>query len=236
MLPVWIIDLGGSEVSSKKLQGLLASLSDSQKPFWHYFHPEEQKPITEVSSLKAFMDALVEDGRECYNGFTKAGYSINNFQIVILGAANERLSQTAFAPLPGLIRDYLPKIVSDHANLGVEVTGVLFIPSTINQLDDVHERERAAMLLEDVNMLSSTIGARHFNRVVAYQDVQYKGARFYPGLSEEERTELLFQILSHLFLIGERSERLFDKVGQESGVFSLGAASVYYSSEQPKSY
>ena len=236
MLPVWIIDLGGSEVSSKKLQGLLASLSDSQKPFWHYFHPEEQKPVTDVSSLKAFMDALVEDGRECYNGFTKAGYSINNFQIVILGAANERLSQTAFAPLPGLIRDYLPKIVSDHANLGVEVTGILFIPSTINQLDDVHERERAAMLLEDVNMLSSTIGARHFNRVVAYQDVQYKGARFYPGLSEEERTELLFQILSHLFLIGERSERLFDKVGQESGVFSLGAASVYYSSEQHKSY
>ena len=236
MLPVWIIDLGGSEVSSKKLQGLLASLSDSQKPFWHYFHPKDAKPVTDVSSLKALMESLVADGRECYNGFIKAGYPVNNFQIAILGAADERLSQTAFAPLPGLLRDYLPKIVSDHANLGVEVTGILFIPSTINQLDDVREREHAAMLLEDVNMLSNTLGARHYNRVIAYQDIQYKGARFYPGLSEEERTELLFQILSHLFLIGARSERLFDRMGQESGIFSLGAASVYYSSEQHKSY
>lgn len=236
MLPVWIIDLGGSEVSSKKLQGFLASLSESQKPFWHYLRPEEAKPVTDVSSLKALMETLVADGRDCYNGFIKAGYPVNNFQIAILGEANEKLSQTAFAPLPGLIRDYLPKIVSDHANLGVEVTGILFIPSTINQLDDVRERERAAMLLEDVNMLSTTLGARHYNRVVAYQDVQYKGARFYPGLSEEERTELLFQILSHLFLIGERSERLFDKIGQESGIFSLGAASVFYSSEQHESY
>ena len=236
MLPVWIIDLGGSEVSSKKLQGLLASLSDSQKPFWHYFHPKDAKPVTDVSSLKALMESLVADGRECYNGFIKAGYPVNNFQIAILGAADERLSQTAFAPLPGLLRDYLPKIVSDHANLGVEVTGILFIPSTINQLDDVREREHAAMLLEDVNMLSNTLGARHYNRVIAYQDVQYKGARFYPGLSEEERTELLFQMLSHLFLIGARSERLFDKMGQESGIFSLGTASVYYSSEQHKSH
>lgn len=236
MLPVWMIDLGGSEVSSKKLQGLLASLSDSQKPFWHYFHPKEVKPVTDEASLKAMMDALVADGRDCYNSFIKAGYPVNNFQIVILGAADEKLSQTVFAPLPGLIRDYLPRIVSDHANLGVEVTGILFVPSTINQLDNIHERERAAMMLEDVNMLSETLGARHFNRVVAYQDVQYKGVRFYPGLSEEERTELLFQILSHLFLIGERSERLFDKIGQESGIFSLGAASVYYSSEQHKSY
>ena len=236
MLPVWMIDLGGSEVSSKKLQGLLASLSDSQKPFWHYFHPKEVKPVTDEASLKAIMDALVADGRDCYNSFIKAGYPVNNFQIVILGAADEKLSQTVFAPLPGLIRDYLPRIVSDHANLGVEMTGILFVPSTINQLDDIHEREHAAMMLEDVNMLSETLGARHFNRVIAYQDVQYKGVRFYPGLSEEERTELLFQILSHLFLVGERSERLFDKIGQESGIFSLGAASVYYSSEQHKSY
>lgn len=236
MLPVWMIDLGGSEVSSKKLQGLLASLSDSQKPFWHYFHSKEAKPVTDEASLKALMDELVADGRKCYNSFIKAGYPINNFQIVILGAADEKLSQTVFAPLPGLIRDYLPRIVSDHVNLGVEVTGILFVPSTINQLDDVRERERAAMMLEDVNMLSDTLGARHFNRVVAYQDVQYKGVRFYPGLNEEERTELLFQILSHLFLVGERSERLFDKIGQENGIFSLGAASVYYSSKQHKSY
>mgnify|MGYP007069890584 CR=1 FL=1 len=236
MLPVWMIDLGGSEASAKKLQGLLASLSDSQKPFWHYFHPKGTKPVSDETSLKALMDELVADGRECYNSYIKAGYPVNNFQVAILGAADERLTQTVFAPLPGLIRDYLPRIVSDHANLGVEVTGLLYIPSTINQLDDVRERKRAAMLMEDINMLTSTLSARHFNRVVAYQDVQYKGVRFYPGLSEEERTELLFQILCHLFLVNESSERLFDKIGQESGIFSLGAASVYYSSEQHQSY
>lgn len=235
MLPIWMIDLGNSEVSAAKLQNLLASLTENQKPYWHYCRVKSA-PVVDSSSCKALMETLVADGRECYNGFIKNGYAINNFQIVIIGSADEQLTQSIFAPLPGILRDYLPKIVPDHANLGVEVTGLLYIPSTINQLDDVGARERVAMLLEDINMLTSTLGARHFNRVVAYQNVQYMGARFYPGLSEKERTEFLFQILSTLFLTNEHSERLFDKISQENGIFSLGTASTFYSSEQHQSH
>ena len=235
MLPIWIIDLGGSEASQAKLQDLLGSMDASLKPYWHYY-PVAAAPVSDGPSCKALLEAIVADGRACYNDFIKSGYAVSTFQIVMLGAADQALTQSVFAPLPGLIRDALPRIVSDHANLGVEVTGILYIPSTINQVDDVRKRERAALLLEEVNLLCSCLGAKHFNRVVAYQDVQYKDVRFYPGLRAEQCAELLFQLLCNLFLVKENTERLFDKTGQESGIFSLGVASVYYNSEQHRSY
>ncbi len=235
MLPIWIIDLGGSAASKEKLQSLLDTTGEALRPFWHYYHADD-KPVSDVASCKALLDALVADGRDCYNAFNKAGYKVGNFQIVILGAADEKLTQSVFAPLPGLIRDNLPRIISNHANLGVEITGILYIPSTINQLDDDKERCAATMLLEDVNMLCGRLGSKHFNRVVAYQDVQYKGARFYSSLDEGQRTELLYEILSHLFFVSAGCERLFDKIGRDSGIFSLGAASIYYNSEQHHGY
>lgn len=231
MLPLWIIDLGSSAASTEKLQKLLSAAGEELKPFWHYCHVEDH-PVEDAASCRALMDKLVADGRECYNAFSKAGYQVGTFQIVILGAADEALSQSIFAPLPGLIRDHLPRIISDHANLGVEITGILYIPSTINQSDSAPERARAAMLLEDVNMLNERLGSRHFNRVVAYQDVQYKGVRFYPRLDNLQRTELQYQILIHLFFASAQGERLFDKIGKDCGLFSIGAASVSYNSDQ----
>ena len=229
MLPVWIIDLGSSVVSSVKLRSLLDSTGESFRPFWHYYHVAD-RVVSDTASCKALVEELVTDGRDCYNAFIKTGYKIGNFQIVILGAANERLTQSAFAPLPGLLRDNLPRIISDHANLGVEITGVLYIPSTINQLDSRQEREKVAMMLEDLNMLDERLGPKHFSRVVAYQDVQYKGVRFYAGLDEEQRTEFLFQILTNLFFVRAGCERLFDRIGKGSGIFSLGVSSIFYSS------
>lgn len=235
MLPLWIIDMGCSAASTKRLQDLLSETAESLKPYWHYYHVKD-KDVSDTASCKAFIDELVSDGRECYNTFIKKGYQVGNFQIVILGAADEKLSQQVFAPLAGLIRDNLPRIIADHANLGVEITGILFIPSTVNQLDDLQKRANVAMLLESLNMLNERLGARHFNHIVAYQDVQYKGVRFYPGLNTEQRTELLFQILSNLFFASAKSERLFDKIGSDDGIYSLGAASIYYNSEQHHAY
>lgn len=235
MLPLWIIDLGISAASEKKLQSLLGGLADSQKPFWHYFHPKTEA-VKDTADVKALMEETVADGRNCYNAFINAGYPVGNFQIVVLGSAAEALSQQVFSPMAGLLRDSLPKIVSDHANLGVEITGILFIPGTINQLDSTSERQKAAMMLEDINTICEQLGSRHYNHVVAYQDVQYHGARFYAGLDDEQRTELLFQILSHIFLVDERSEKLFDRLSQESGIFSVGAASVFYDADSHRQH
>ncbi len=235
MLPLWIIDLSSTAASYKRLQKLLTEMGGDQKPYWYYDHIIDME-VTDMVSCKALVDELVSNGRECYNTFIKKGYKVGNFQIVILGSADEMLTQQVFAPLAGLIRDNLPRIISDHANLGVEITGCLFIPSTINQLDSLEERTRVAMLLEELNMLNDRLGARHYNRLIAYQDVQYKAVRFYPGLSTEQRTELLFQILVNMFLVNENGEGLFDRIGCESGIYSLGVASIYYNSEQHKDY
>ncbi len=216
MLPLWIIDIGSCAASTKKLQELLKSTGEELRPYWHYYHASN-KEVEDAASCKQLIDELVTDGRNCYNTYIKEGYKIGNFQIVIIGAADERRSQQVFAPLAGLIRDHLPRIIADHANLGVEITGMLYVPSTVNQLDSVQERTNVAMLLESLNMLNERLGARHFNRLIVYQDVQYKGVRFYPGLNTEQRTELLFQMLTNLFFVSANSERIFDKTGSGGG-------------------
>ena len=235
MLPLWIIDLGSSPDSHVKLLELLTGTGESLRPYWHYYH-FEGKDVSDVDSCKTLIDELVSDGRDCYNTFIKEGYKVGNFQIVIIGAADEELSQQIFAPLAGLIRDNLPRIIADHTNLGVEITGIIFIPNKVNQMDSVHDRTNVAMLLECLNMLNERLGSRHFNNLVAYQDVQYKGTRFYPGLDTEQRTELLFQILTNLFFANANSERLFDKIDSGGGIYSLGVASIYYNSEQHHAY
>jgi len=45
MLPLWIIDLGSSAVSTKKLQDLLGEIGESVKPYWHYYHIDDKEVL-----------------------------------------------------------------------------------------------------------------------------------------------------------------------------------------------
>lgn len=237
MRPIWIIDLGQAEAVGKRLRSLFDSASIEVKSHWHYLHLEEVESRRsevgypgDMEEYRQLIERVVADGRECYNGFMEAGYDIGTFQVAVLGAADEGLSQRLFAPLAGLLRDSMPRICSDHANRGVEVTGLLYIPSTINQSDNGELRIRTAMLLEALNTLCQQLGARHYNHVIAYQDVQWSGNRYYARLDEEGRADLLHQLLVNLYYGDSRSERLFDRTGHDSGIFSLGATSIHYDS------
>jgi len=231
MRPLWIIDLGLEKTSAEHLQKLFSALTDDHRAHWH-FTTVKQQPIFGPVECKTLMDFLVSEGRHCNNDFIKAGYSRENFQIAILGSADEELTQSIFAPLPGLLRDVFPRIVADHSNLGIDITGYLFIPNTINQEDDKLKRTRAALLLESVNLMTERLEGSHFGRVVAYQDVQNTGNPFYPGLTVEQRTELLFQMLLSQYYCSEQSDSVFDFLANGGGVFSLGTASIHYDNIQ----
>lgn len=231
MHPLWIIDLGQEATSAECLQKLFSALTEDHRAHWHYT-AVQHSPVSNPAECKSLMDMLVSEGRTCNNHFIKAGYSRENFQIAILGAANEALTQSVFAPLPGLLRDAFPKIVADHSNLGIDITGFLFIPNTINQEDDTEKRQKAALLLESVNTLTERLKGSHFSRVVAYQDVQNVSNLFYPGLTTEQRTELLFQMLVSQYYCSEQSDSVFDSLASGGGVFSLGTASIHYDSVQ----
>ncbi|MBO4568688.1 MAG: hypothetical protein J5674_01695, partial [Candidatus Methanomethylophilaceae archaeon] len=230
MLPLWIINLGEDKESERRLATLLDGMSDAVKPFWHYLHPGSGE-VSSPEEYRRFESRLVREGQQCYNGFMDAGLRVSNFQIVVLGAADEALSQSVFAPLAGILRDALPRIVADHTKLGVEITGLLYIPSTANQDKDDGRRQRMAVFLEEVNLLSGTGCAGAYNRVIGYQDIQHQSVRFYERLDAEGRAALLFQYLVHLFLGSHDGEKLSDRIGADGGVYALGAASAYFSSK-----
>ncbi len=227
MLPLWIINLEKDEASEKKLAALLEGMSTSLRPYWHYSHLKTGA-IDDGKAFSQFQGELVKEGQDCYNKFMDAGLSVGNFQIAVLGSAKEPLSRSVFAPMAGLIRDALPRIVQEHTNLGVEVTGLIYVPSTVNQEPDSECRKKIAVFLEEVNLLSGENGSGAYNRVVAYSDIQNESCRFYGKLNESDRTELLFQYLTNLFLGSPDSEKPFDKTGSGGGVYALGAASVYF--------
>jgi len=227
MLPLWIINLGEDGPSVRQLEILLDSLAAPLRPYWHYTRLR-CAPVRDPEGYRAAEHLLVEEGQGCYNAFMGAGLRVPTFQIAVLSFADEPLSQSLFAPMAGILRDALPKIVADHANLGVEITGLVYVPSTVNQEPDEERRRRTALFLEEVNLLSGTDGVNGYSRVVAFQDIQYQHCRFYERLDADGRAELLFQYLSHLYLGSAAGEKLFDRIGPEGGVYALGAASVYF--------
>lgn len=236
MLPLWIIDLEeGSDNAGSGLLALLSQMAPAQRPYWHYTHLKLDGALSS-ETLPAVMEQLVLEGQRCYNHFSQEGYVMGNFQIALLGNALEDTSIQLFAPLPGLLRDYYHRIVSDHANRGVEITGFLFISGKINQIPQVSRREKIAVFLESVNLLAGRKGgANSFDRVVVYQESQYVGNRYYAELDDLRRRDLLFEYLCAIYLGGSQSPKLFDRIDAgEGGIFSLGAASAAYDSEHHK--
>lgn len=233
MLPLWIINLGADDAQAQKLGSLIDELPASVRPYWQYTCLNADV-VADEKSYTALTEQLVEAGQACYNCFMKNGMRVSDFQIAVLGFTEDDLSQSIFAPMAGIIRDSLPRIIHDHANLGVELTGLLYIPSTANQEPDSSKRKRMAMFLEEVNLLSDSVNG--YNRVVAYQDIQHVHCRYYGSLNSNDRTELLFQYLTHIFLGGRDNEKLFDHIGTEHGLYSLGAASVFFSPKEHRNH
>ena len=234
MLPVWIISLGENKDAEEKLKSLLGGISSSLTPFWQYTHLATGA-VSKPADYQALLGKLIEEGQNCYNRFMESGLKVNNFQIAVLGAANEAFSQSVFAPMPGILRDLLPMIVPDHANRGVEITGLLYIPSTVNQDMEDAQRQRTAIFLEEVLLMSGANGVPGYNAVLAYQDIQYQQFRFYERLDTGDRAELLFQYLVHLYLGSRDNEKLLDRIGQGAGVYALGAASVFFNPQAHRS-
>ena len=235
MVPLWIIDLEESDGSKNHLPDLIGKMPPRHLAYWYYTRLNCRGGVSQ-DTLPGIVETLVSEGQKCFNGFSQAGYVTGNFQIAILGNASQTTSVGLFASIAGLLRDCFHRIVSGHANRGVEITGFLFVSEKLNQIASIARREKIALLLESVNVLSRREGgANNYDRVIAYQEVQYSGNRYYAELDDDGRKELLFQYLVSCYMGDASKAKALDVMDKGSGgIFSMGSASVFYDSEYHK--
>lgn len=240
MLPLWIIDLTQNDVRSDVLASLLAGMSEHQQSFWHYSRFRSGKDGVPVSvdnaqSCNGFLQLVLAEGKKCFNGIQQKGHAFSDFQVCIIGDVQDPLTRSVYHVLPSLLRDRRGAIFSSHVVRGFEVTGILYLSSTLHQEPSDKIRNSCALFLEELNTLSSELPGRNFNNLLVCQDVQFRDQRFYPQLKDDEVAHLVFQYIVTIFFCGHSERKIFD-YGNHSGrnIFSAGAASVYYNSGQHK--
>lgn len=240
MLPLWIIDLTQDDVRSDVLASLLAGMSEHQRSFWHYSRFKSGKggvpvAVDSAQSCNDFLRLVLEEGKKCFNGIQQKGHAFSDFQVCIIGDVQDALTRSVYHVLPSLLRDRSGAIFSNHVVRGFEVTGILYLSSTLHQEPSDKVRNSCAVFLEELNTLSSELPGRNFNSLLVCQDVQFRDQRFYPQLNNDEVAHLIFQYIAAVFFCGHGERKIFD-YGNHSGrnIFSAGAASVYYNSGQHK--
>ena len=165
MLPLWIIDFNQDKQANEKLACLLGNLSAHQRPYWYYtLVGDTCGAVEDVNSCKKLVSWIVQEGQRCVNEFRENGYIFSNLQVCILGHVQEELTQSVFHVLPNLLYDQVEKIFSYHANRGIEITGMLMVPETINQMVNAIKRRRCAIFLNELKHLVKNRG--RFNRVI----------------------------------------------------------------------
>jgi hypothetical protein len=176
------------------------------------------------------MDSVINEGRDFYNTMQQEGLVFTNLQVCVLGDVTERQTQSLFQFLPFFLQYTFPDIAGMSAGRGLLLTGFLFIPHKMNHMSQ-EECGKAAVFVEEMNMLIETGDSSYYVRVIAYQDIQKAEVRYYPELNVIERTDLLFQYLLNIFYLESKEKGVFLSVDNK-GIYSMGAASVFYYGEQ----
>ncbi len=240
MLPLWIIDLTQNKKRLDTLADLLAGVSGRQMSYWYYSHVDAGRismpaGIYDASSCMNVLDVIIEEGQKCFNQIQSNGYAFSNFQVCIIGDVEDSLTRSIFHVLPSLLRDKSGHIFSSHLGRGLEVTGMLYVSSTLHQEPSSILRKEYALFLEELNVLGSELPGLNYNSLILFQDVQYQTERYYSLLSPEEVAQLLFQYIVTIYFCGNDNVKLFDSIHDpKTRVYSVGAASVYYNSRQHK--
>ena len=241
MLPLGIIDLQRPGEKSEKLQSLISSLGsvdrtadESQAPaskFWKYTaYPDTH---TEQNWFSGFVDRIVEDGQAFVHFLNKTN-PINEpcINICVLGDASEVFTLTIFSAVAAIIKKEKPLIVPDHVQQGINVLGMLYVPSNVNTLPFLR-RQGVLRCMNELQVQRKVGRSGGYDKVMLYQDTQHRTEKFYPLLTPEQQAEYVFQCLVHLYYICDSLHPLLDgSNANDDFYFSMGAGSLYYDTKE----
>lgn len=192
-------------------------------------------PDTPLSSretaekLYKFQSDLVKEGQDFIRGLRKSNAHPDiKINVIVLGDIEEDFTRIVFPSVAGLLQKEKGKILPHHIHQGMEIIGMLYIPSNINALK-VTARESMQRTLNEIDVQHRVADMRGYDHMMLYQDVQNRTQCFYPALDNKELQEYLFQCIVNLYLASDETHPLLSGTASaDIFYFSMGATSVCY--------
>lgn len=193
----------------------------------------DSEAILSAQRLYSFQSELVSEGqrfiRQIRESNARPHVKIN---IVVLGDVTEELSRLVFPSVAALIQKEKGRILASHIHQGVEIIGMLYIPSNINTLK-VGDRKSMRRTLAEIDMQRNATTIRGYDHVMLYQDVQNRTECHYGALGDRGVAEYLFQCMVNLYFASDETHPVISGTSSaDSFYFSMGASSVYFDTER----
>lgn len=151
--------------------------------------------------------------------------------VIVLGDIEEKFTRLLFPSIAGMIQKEKGRILPHHIHQGMEIIGMLYIPSNINTLK-VDVRESMQRTLKEIDVQHNVPDMRGYDHMMLYQDVQNRTECIYPALNNEQLEAYLLQCIINLYLASDESHPLLSGTASaEAFYFSMGATSVCYDVE-----
>ena len=187
---------------------------------------------TTAHKLYKFQDDLVKEGqafiKELRRSNARPDLKIN---IVVLGDLTEDFTRIVFPAIAAILQKEKERMLPHHIHQGMEVIGMLYVPSDINTRKP-HIRKSMQRTLNEIDVQHQVTSIRGYDHVMLYQDVQNRTECAYPIMNNRQLAEYLLQCLVHLYLACNETHPLLSGTSSaDVFYFSMGATSVFYDVE-----
>lgn len=193
---------------------------------------EENAAMVSAMKIYHFQSELVKEGQKFIRSLRESNARPDvKINIIVLGDVTEKLTQTVFPSIAAIIQKEKGRILASHIHQGVEIVGMLYIPSNINTLS-VEKRTCIRRTLTEIEMQHKAVTIRGYDHMMLYQDVQNRMECKYRALDDKSVAEYLFQCVVNLYLACDESHPLISGTASaDTFYFSMGACSLYFDTD-----
>lgn len=185
-----------------------------------------------ANKLYLFQNDLVAEGQQFIKDLRDSNVHPDlKINIVVLGDITEKITRILFASIAGILQKEKGRILPHHIHQGVEIVGMLYIPSDINTLH-VDVRKSMQRTLKEIDVQHTINDIRGYDHMMFYQDVQNRTECSYTRLNDRQLAQYLVQCLVNLYFACDESHPLLSGTSSaDIFYFSMGATSVHFDTE-----
>jgi hypothetical protein len=190
------------------------------------------KTEIKAKELYSFQSELVRVGQDVVRELRSSNVAPDlTINILVLGDITEDFTRLVFPAIAGIVQKEKERIIPHHIHQGMEIVGMLYIPSDINtELVDI--RSSMQRTLKEIEVQHRISDIRGYDYMMLYQDVQNRTECTYTRLNDKQIAEYLIQCIAHLYLACSESHPLINGTAAEDFFyFSMGATSVCFDTD-----
>lgn len=195
---------------------------------------ESFKSEAEITAEKLyeFQSDLVREGQKFIRSIRESNCHPDlKINIVVLGDITEEFTRIVFPAIAGNLQKEKGRILASHIHQGVEIIGMLYIPSDINARN-VAERASMRRTLTEIDVQNKITSLRGYDHMMLYQDVQSRTECHYGAMDDKMLAEYLFQCLINLYYACDESHPLLSGTASaDVFYFSMGASSIHFDTQ-----